>query len=357
MLGSLRVLFDSSVTDFDRGGTSRYVASLLPRLHRLGATVDEVSMRAAWPWSARLPRHARILLHDLAWIPRGSVVLGRARHADLYHGAGFKVAPRAPFRTSVTIHDDTPWDDPPTARLYNRFYMRRVLEAAAPNLAGAITTADATAEAIAGRLPILRPRLHVAPLGVDHDLFRARPAAEIEATLRQLGADPPFVLLVGPYGSRKNLGAMLRALGKARDATPGLGAVVVGRHDPIPDGTLPLVRAGRVDDDRLAGLYGGAELLLFASLKEGFGLPIVEAMACGCPVLTSRGTVLEEIGGDAVALADPNSETDLASACRRLLTDAGERRRLAAAGLRRATQFTWEETARLTVAAWEKMLA
>jgi glycosyltransferase involved in cell wall biosynthesis len=354
----VRVLFDASVTDFDRGGTSRYVSSLLPRLARVeGLEVIEVSMRQTWRWSARLPRAARILLHDLAWVPRGAVALGTRRQAALYHGAGFKIPPRAPFPLSVTIHDDTPWDDPPTARLYNRVYMRRVLRGAAPRLAGAITSAEATARAITRRLPELEGRVHVTPWGVDHQVFRPRTAAEVALAQERAGIRAPYAILVSPYGPRKNEPTMLRALALARQAAPGLTALIVGRHDPPTADPLPVVRAGRVDDEALAALYTGASVLVYASLHEGFGLPVLEAMACGCPVITSRGTVLEEVGGDAVMLVDPRSESEIATACSRLLDDAALRQARAHRGVEHAASFTWERTAALTQQAWLKMTA
>jgi glycosyltransferase involved in cell wall biosynthesis len=296
-------------------------------------------------------------VHDLIWVPRGSVAAGRRLGPDLLHGAGFKVPPRAPFPTSVTIHDDTPWDDPPTARLYNRVYMRQVLEAAAPRLAGAITSAETTARAILTRLPLLSGRLHVTPWGVDHQVFRPRDAKEVSEAQADAGVSPPYALLVAPYGPRKNEAGMLEALAQARTASPELRALVVGRHGPPGRDPLPVVRCGRVADARLAALYSGAEMLVYVSLKEGFGLPVLEALACGCPVVTSRGTVLEEVGGDAVMAVDPRSSEDIAQACRTLLTDGVARAGLAALGPRRAAGYTWERTARLTVQAWRDMLA
>jgi len=351
----LDVLFDTSVTDFDRGGTTRYARALLPRLEAAGLEVTEVSMTSAWPWTAGLPRPARLLLHDLGWVPVGSVAVGRRLRPRLYHGAGFKVPPRAPFATSVTIHDDTPWDRPPTARLYNRAYMRRDLVAAAPRLAGAITSAEGTAAAILGRLPALRGRLHVTPWGVDHTIFRPRPAPEVAAAQGRVGITPPYVLIVSPYGLRKNEAAMLEALGRVRTRFPGIRALVVGRHNPPHDDPLPVVRCGRVDDDDLAALYSGAEMLLYCSLKEGFGLPLLEAMACGCPVVTSAGTVLQEVAGGAAILVDPRSVDDMADGCARLLEDGSERQRTSLSGKERAAGFTWDLTARLTVRAWREM--
>ncbi|GAC1333801.1 MAG: glycosyltransferase family 1 protein [Candidatus Dormibacteria bacterium] len=352
----MEVVFDTSVTDFDRGGTLRYTDALLPHLAAAGVDWAPVAMTRAWPWTRRLPRAARLLVHDAAWVPAGSVAIARRLSARLYHGAGFKVPILAPIRTSVTIHDDTPWDTPPTARLYNRQYMRRDLEAAAPRLAGAITSMAGTAEAILQRLPALRGKLHATPWGVDHELFRPREASEVAAARARAGINGPYVLIVSPYGPRKNEATMLEALGQARAASPGLSALVVGRHNPPGADPLPVVRCGRVSDADLAALYSGAELLLYASLKEGFGLPLLEAMACGCPVVTSSGTVLEEVAGGAAELADPASVTAIARACAAVMEDAGERSRLVTAGLEHAAAFTWARTASLTVAAWRAMM-
>ena len=352
----MEVLFDTSVTDFDRGGTSRYTSALLPRLRDEGVAVAPISMTSVWPWTAGLPRAARLLVHDMAWVPAGSVAAARRAGARLYHGAGFKVPPRAPFATSVTIHDDTPWDDPPTARLYNRVYMRRNLEAAAPRLAGAITSAQGTAAAILGRLPSLAGRLHVTPWGVDHDLFRPHDEAAVAAARSRVGVPGPYVLVVSPYGVRKNEAAMTAALGRLAPSFPKLTLVVVGRHNEPGVDPLPVVRCGRVDDGDLAALYSGAELLLYASLSEGFGLPVLEAMACGCPVVTSAGTVLEEVAGGAAMLAGPRDVDSIAGACAQVLDDPDERERLSRAGIARASGFTWQNTARLTAKAWAEML-
>ena len=352
----MRVVFDTSVTDFDKGGTSRYVDELLPRLRRRpDVEVIETSMRQEWPWSDGLPRLSRLFLHDQRWIRSGSLTTAERIAPDLWHGAGFKVPATPLLPVSVTIHDDTPWDDPPTARLYNRVYMRRNLEHAAPYLRGAITSAHLTATAIAHRLPALRSRIHVTPWGVDHAVFKPRSADEVAAACAQVGVEPPYALMVSPYGPRKNEPAMMAALSVAAAAMPRLSILVVGRTNPDVSATIPVVQAGRVDDRDLAALYSGAELLAYVSLKEGFGLPVLEAMACGCPVLGSRNTVIEEIGGDAATLADPDNPRDIADAATRLLADQGLRQELSARGVENAAGYDWDTTAELTVAAWRGM--
>jgi len=161
---------------------------------------------------------------------------------------------------------------------------------------------------------------------------------------------------VSPYGPRKNEATMLEALGQLRLAFPALSALVVGRHNPPGDDPLPVVRCGRVADADLAALYSGAELLLYASLKEGFGLPVLEAMACGCPVVTSSGGALEEVAGGAAQLADPNSAAEIAQACAAVVGDGADRSRLVRAGMDHAAAYTWERTAALTAAAWHDII-
>jgi glycosyltransferase involved in cell wall biosynthesis len=351
------VALDTSVTDFDRGGTSRYVDALLPRLQARGdVEVVEVSMLRHWPWTARLPRRARILLHDLRWIGGGALAAAEEIKPDLWHGAGFKVPATPLLPSSVTIHDDTPWDHPPTARLYNRVHMRRNLRQAAPYLRGAITSAEITARAIATRLPAIRTRLHVTPWGVDHGVFHPRGPAEVEAALARLGIAGPYVLMVSPYGPRKNQPAMMEALSRVAGEFPGLGLVIVGRGNPGLDAGLPVIETGRIPDDQLAALYSGAELLLYVSVSEGFGLPVLEAMACGCAVLGSRDTVIEEIGGGAAGLAAAGSVDDIADQAGAMLKDAEQRRRLGALGIENAARYDWDTTAELTVAAWKQMV-
>src|SRR5205814_636044 len=107
--------------------------------------------------------------------PRGAPRAARAAGADLLHGAGFRVAPVDQPAVAVTLHDETPWDDPPTSSLWTRVSLRRSVTRALPHLRGALTTTEAAAAALEGRLPALRGRLHVAPLGVDHAVFRPDP--------------------------------------------------------------------------------------------------------------------------------------------------------------------------------------
>jgi glycosyltransferase involved in cell wall biosynthesis len=134
-----------------------------------------------------------------------------------------------------------------------------------------------------------------------------------------------------------------------------LTIVVTGRPAKVTPMPVPVIHTGFVGDEELAALYSGAEFLFYASLSEGFGFPVLEAMACGCPVLTSSGTVLEELAGESALLAVPSDVEALTAACETLLRNRDHRRQIAAKGLRRAQLFDWDQTAAATAQAWREM--
>jgi glycosyltransferase involved in cell wall biosynthesis len=173
-------------------------------------------------------------------------------------------------------------------------------------------------------------------------------------------ARDPYVLYVGGISPNKNLAVLVRAFARLRRRMPGLKLVLGGDHQT--DGFKSshseleaLIRAerleqqveftGYVPEGDLSRLYSGAALLAFPSLDEGFGLPAVEAMACGLPVVASRGHALEEVVGDAGLLVDARSEEELAAAMERILTDPALAGELRAKSLRRAADFSWRRTA------------
>ena len=276
--------------------------------------------------------------------------------ADLLHGPAFRVPADARVPTAVTIHDDTPWDDPPTATWWTRTSVRRHIERAAERLSLATVSSPYVAETVIRAVPALEGRIRVTPFGVDHEIFRPCQQGEVAGCLRRLGLGDRYVLVIGPYGPRKNFPAMVDALDRAGAASRRITLVVVGRSPKLsPQAGVPVRYLGTVSDADLARLYSGAQFLFYASLKEGFGFPVLEAMACGCPVLTSQDTVLEELAGGAASLADPRDGTALTRACIELLDGPEVRKRRRSDGLARAAPFSWDAAIASTAAAWREV--
>ena len=181
----------------------------------------------------------------------------------------------------------------------------------------------------------------------DPESFRPTPAADNAA---------PYLLHVSQYQPKKNLDRVLAAYDRL--ATPRPRLVVVAPGFParrVPDG-VEVVR-NALEHSELAGLYAGALVFVFPSLHETFGMPIVEAMASGCPVITARDTACGEVGGDAALLVDPRSIDDIAAAMRRLVDDDALRAQLVDAGLTRAGSFSWRESAARHLAVFERVTA
>ncbi|MEO8829614.1 glycosyltransferase family 1 protein, partial [Lapillicoccus sp.] len=209
----------------------------------------------------------------------------------------------------------------------------------------------------------------VVPHGVDHDRFRPPSPAAVHDVRGWLGLRPreAYVAFLGTLEPRKNVPALIQAFVTACGALsePPVLVLAGGRGwdegiDPalaaVPEG-LTVIRPGFVPDLLVPALLGSAEVVAYPALGEGFGLPVLEAMACGAPVLTTRRLSLPEVGGDAVAYAVTPDASDIADALARLLADPAERARLGAAGLKRASGFTWEATARGHFAVYERVCA
>ncbi len=191
--------------------------------------------------------------------------------------------------------------------------------------------------------------------------------AEIEVMLKRLRLEQPYILYIGSIEPRKNLLRLLEAYQKLCEWSGRWRLVIVGarsywKSSPVAEKVEKLglkdkvIFTGYVRDEDLPALYNGADLFCFPSLYEGFGLPVLEAMACGVPVVTSNTSSLPEVAGEAAILVDPYNVTDMAAAMRRILEDRELAGELREKGLARAAQFSWEKTARETIAVYEKVL-
>jgi glycosyltransferase involved in cell wall biosynthesis len=265
--------------------------------------------------------------------------------------------PLAVARQICTIHDIIPldqpgWFTPGFARLY-QWLMPRL----ARRVQHIIAISEFTKQRLVERLGVAPERISVIHNGVD-SCFHPRPEEEIAQVRAELGIPTPqYVLCLGSLEPRKNQGRLLAAWERVARRFPSeVHLVVAGaRGSSTVFNEVKLERipervhfTGYVKQESLPALYAGAMALVYPSLYEGFGLPPVEAMACGTPVVTSATTSLPEVVGDAAVLVNPEEVDEIAEGMRRVVESAGLRASLRRAGMERAARFSWEQAAVLT---------
>lgn len=279
---------------------------------------------------------------------------------DLYHATHYVLPAVLPCRTVVTIHDIIHLLFPQF--LPNRLallYARRMIRRGLMKGSRVIAVSHNTKADLKDYFGIDGKKIRVIYNGVE-DVFRHRlPAAEIESSLASLGIQRPYALFLGNPKPHKNLHNVLRAFARARELRPFEEQLLcVGDRGPVDLKTRQLcdllgiaerVRfAGHVPQEALPAVYQGASLFLYPTLYEGFGLPVIEAMASGVPVITSNGSALREIAEGFAQLVDPLDVEDMALAIARCMTEPELRSALIQLGQRRSADFRWERAAEKT---------
>jgi glycosyltransferase involved in cell wall biosynthesis len=277
---------------------------------------------------------------------------------DLVHATSAAVPPTGRRPLVATVHDLAFRHFPDAYPAAGRRYHERSARIVADEAARVLVPSEATARDQAELYGVDRGRVIITPLGVEVPAAPDRAGAE--RLLRDLGVRGPFLLAVGTLEPRKNLPRLLDAFGEVAGELPGHWLVVVGpvgwgpRLRPTWD-SVRVKLAGPVGDALLHALYQAADGLAYPSLYEGFGLPVLEAMANGIPVLTSDRSSLPEVAGDAALLVDPLDRAAIGAGLVRLAGDPGLRRDLVEAGRRRAAGFTWRATAAATWATYREV--
>jgi glycosyltransferase involved in cell wall biosynthesis len=373
----LKVLLDATAVPPDRRGVGRYVDSLIPALAAAGAR-PRVVCRAGdeahyavlsggtdpIPTSFATTRPAR-----LVWEQAGLSRIARRERPDVLHSPHY-THPLTARRLSgsplvVTLHDATFFSDPQLHTRSKGPFFRAATRLALHRADMCVVPSQATADELvrfAGADPSL---LRVAHLGVDTEVFSPAGAAARDRVRRTLGLGDgdSYIAFLGTIEPRKNIPALIAGWSQAFAGRPGAPALVVAGGSGwdvefdaaaagIGDG-LRLIRPGYLPLADLAGLLSGAVVVAYPSLGEGFGLPVLEAMACGAPVLTTRRLALPEVGGDAVAYTETDAGA-IGRALRALIDDPERRAGLAAAGLARAARFSWQACAQAHLAAYEQ---
>jgi glycosyltransferase involved in cell wall biosynthesis len=226
-----------------------------------------------------------------------------------------------------------------------------------------IAVSETVARDVRRYLPAAAPKLHVVREGVS-GRFAPAPDGAVAACRARYGLTRPYLLHVGRLDPGKNLRVLLLALATLRDQGLPHDLVLAGPSGWKHDGFYRLLRdlglsdrvkaLGYVPDEEMAALYSGADVFVFPSLYEGFGLPPLEAMACGTPVVASSRSAMPEVLGDAALLVEPQDVSAVTGAVRRVLEDGALRSRLREAGLQRAAGYSWEAAARATVEVYRR---
>jgi glycosyltransferase involved in cell wall biosynthesis len=357
----MRIAIDARLWTEPRSGIGRYTRALTEQLLRLapeeqwilyvdrspGPALAGAEVRCL-PWPQRL-------LWSLWHAPRDL----RRRPVDLFHGVtGFELPGRGPWTLVTTVHDLVPLRLPTLVPARHRWAVRCLLGGALRRARRVIAVSETTRGEVLARYRLPPERVVVVPEAAAPHFVPPSPAA-LAAARARYGLSRPYVLFVGFLEPKKNLGVLLDAVALLRRAgvwgdtellvvgAPGWGPNPVERAHALGLGAV--VRfAGAVADAELPALYGGALAFAFPSLWEGFGLPALEAMASGAPVVASNRGALPEVTAGAALLVEPTPRP-LAAALEQLLTDPALRERLRQAGLGRAAQFSWERTARETL--------
>lgn len=230
-----------------------------------------------------------------------------------------------------------------------------------------ITDSESSRRDIARLFPWVRGKMTVIYAGADPRYQRVEDASVVRRVLARYALPARFLIFVGGLGQRKNIAGLLRAYAHLVRALPTAPAlVVVGRHNTLYNPLQQMARSLRVADrvhfpgfvptEDMPALLSAADLLVYPSFYEGFGLPVLEAMACGCPVVCSHASALPEVGGDAVHYCDPTSQEDIADKIRQVLVDGALRAQLVEKGLRRAGEFSMDRMAAEVLGVYREVL-
>lgn len=367
-----RVGFDARALVFPAGGVRRYARELFSRLPALAPDIDFVAIDAPaeielpsgtlrGPVAGRLPTN----------LARGALALPvavRQARVDLFHAPAYTAPLVGRTPVVVTIHDVSYVRRPEYYAHPAGFIRQWSYRRSAARATHVITDSEFSRQEIAAAYDIPPTRITVAPLGVGEPFSATAPDRAISLPA---GVRIPYVLHVGDLHARRDLATALRAVLnlRQRHASQGISALQLvcagedhGAADALRRASAEagasdlLVLPGRVSEDVLLSLYHQAVALVYPSLYEGFGLPVLEAMACGTPVVAARAGSVPEVAGDAGILVEGGDWSAMADALTMLSTDAGYRQGRRNRGLARAAEFSWDRTARQTLDVFRRCL-
>ncbi|MEJ2102736.1 MAG: glycosyltransferase family 1 protein [Desulfobacterales bacterium] len=369
----MRIGIDTYQAGFPFGGISRYVRSLISAMVAAGPAdrfvlVNNHFRRTHRPWhfsesnvehfNLRAPRRIiQAFWSRIGWPPIDAFV----GPLDVFHGTHMILPAMRSGKLVLTLHDLIFLKHPDyfSDRKLNVWAHRVELPVAIKRADLIVTPSDYSRRALIELMKVPEDKIRVVYEGVEPHFFVPEDSLELQTVLNRLGLTEPYkVFLVGTPEPRKNL---IRTVAAARQAAPDLQLVIVGPREPITQllngdtGGLNLI--GSVAEEDLPYVLNGALLSLDPSLAEGFGLPAVEALAAGVPLVTSNRTALPEVVGNAAVMVDPESVEEIAAAARNLLSDEQRRSQLIESGKIRARELSWDQSARQMLSIYRELVS
>lgn len=367
----MKIAIDASTLS-TQGGPRAYVLGLLDALGRIDREnsyvifYNDPQHLGRFPWAREVVLPGKAPLRRL-WREHVALPLAcRCEGVDLLHGPKSAVPFWSPCPTVVTLHDLIPITHPETETRAAGLYWRLQIPVAARRSTFIITDSDHARREIVEMFAVPAERIAVTPLGYP-PAMDAPPDQQRAAAFRERFSLPDrYILYVGTIQPRKNLGMLIEAYARLRSGgDTDLKLVIAGRKGWLYDTLFARITelrledeilfTGFVPDDDLPDLYDGADLFVYLSLFEGFGLPPLEAMSRGIPVVTSNTTSLPEVVGDAGITVPPEDLDAVVTGMRQVLTDSDAAERLRRFGVERARGFSWERTARETLAIYRQV--
>lgn len=369
----MRLLLDVSAVPARPVGAGVYTVEIVRELSGRGAVdLHLVSRRddeARWHDLAPgatvhaevpVPRPAR-----LAWEQTRAPRLARRVGADLWHGPHYTLPLRLGIPSVVTVHDLTFFEHPEWHERSKVAFFRSMIRSSTRHAGAILAVSGHTRDRLEAVLHP-RPPVLVAAHGVDHERFTTGDRDDL-ARLAAIGIRPPYLAFAATLEPRKDVPSLIAAFARIaprhRDLTlviagrDGWGALAVRDAAARSGVTTRIARVGWMDDDVLPAFFRRAEVVAYPSLEEGFGLPALEALACGAALVTTTGSAMEEVVGSAAVLVRPRDPDGIAAAVERIVVDRAERDRLRAAGPPRAAEFTWAASVDQHLVAYERASA
>ncbi|MFN2497963.1 MAG: glycosyltransferase family 4 protein [Pyrinomonadaceae bacterium] len=372
----MRIAIDAHSVGNKLGGNESYAKNLIEALAEIDGvnqyTIFVTRREARERFSNRWPNFQVRTTPPHTPLVRIPLTLSaelRRNRVDVLH-VQFTAPPFSPCPVVVSIHDLSFEHLPQTFKRRSRMQLRLTVRRSARNAAQVITLSEHTRADLIDTYNLRPEKVNVVPLAAPDAFAPVRDDNELQRVRQIYGIDRNYILSVGSIQPRKNLRRLIEAYSLLQQQQPECKLpqlVLVGKNAWLYDETLQLLKdrdvgasivlPGYVPESDLPALYSGALCFIYPSYFEGFGLPPLEAMKCGAPVIVGNKTSLPEVVGDAALMIDPFDVNAIAAAIQKVISDSDFRSDLRVKGMQRAKQFDWKETARQTLAVYEKAFA